>query len=293
MIRKKLENLKDKFTKRANTLFTSMNDDEEEKDYGTKRERKIKGLGITKNEDEGKPSSLENEDTKRKYDEEEHKEIKTRILEDDKESRRADLLYPTMKDKDEKKEEKLDKIDIKKKEESKEKEPISKSDKLDGKLTGGAADIKNKPKSHSNSSSINEKIGNLNNTEIDESIAGVKKGQPMNIEKAGGGNVNPKFNPMIKNSYSKNCQSSVAVFEARLRGYDIEIDTPKDIEGIEKLEKFKENPNWAYIDPKTGKYPEFTTLDVNNSQECKKILEDNIQIGERYVFSFKFKSNNL
>ena len=285
--------MKDKFQERANTLFTSMKDEEEDKGYAKEIERKIKSLGITKNEDESEQSSLVNEDTKRKYDEEELKKIKTRILEDEKESRRADLLYPTMKDKDEKKEKNLDKIDIKKKEESKEKEPISQLDKLDGKLTGGAADIKNKPKSHNNSSSINEKIGNLNNTEIADSIAGVKKGQPMSIEKAGGGNVNPKFNPMIKNSYSKNCQSSVAVFEARLRGYDIEIDTPKDIEGIEKLEKFKENPNWAYIDPKTGKYPEFTTLDVNNSQECKKILEDNIQIGERYVFSFKFKSNNL
>ena len=151
MIRKKLENLKDKFTKRANTLFTSMNNDEEEKDYGTKIERKIKGLGITKNEDEGKPSSLENEDTKRKYDEEEHKEIKTRILEDDKESRRADLLYPTMKDKEERKEEKLDKIDIKK-----EGETISKSDKLNDKLTGRAADIKNMKYSDIKNSASNE-----------------------------------------------------------------------------------------------------------------------------------------
>ena len=41
MIRKKLENLKDKFIERANTLFTSMKD-EEEKDLRAKIEKKIK-----------------------------------------------------------------------------------------------------------------------------------------------------------------------------------------------------------------------------------------------------------
>ena len=117
MIRKKLENLKDKFTERANTLFTSMKD-EEEKDLRAKIEKKIKGLGIIRDEDEGDESSFSKEDTKRKYDEEEHKKIKTRVLEDEKESRRADLLYPTMKDNEEKKEEKLDKINVRKEKET-------------------------------------------------------------------------------------------------------------------------------------------------------------------------------
>lgn len=114
----------------------------------------------------------------------------------------------------------------------------------------------------------------------------------MSFEEAGNGNVNPKFNPMMTNNYSKNCQSSVAVFEARLRGYDIEVAIPKGIDAIQKLEKFKENPNWAYIDPKTGKSPEFTQIDVDNAQDCKKMLENNIKIGERYVFAFNFKSHS-
>ena len=41
MFKEKLENLRNKFTERANTLFTSMKD-EEEKDLRAKIEKKIK-----------------------------------------------------------------------------------------------------------------------------------------------------------------------------------------------------------------------------------------------------------
>lgn len=52
-------------------------------------------------------------------------------------------------------------------------------------------------------------------------IAGVKKGKPMSFKKANEGRVNPNYSPQNL-GYAMNCQTSVATFEARLRGYDIE-----------------------------------------------------------------------
>ena len=117
MIRKKLDDLKNKFTERANTLFTSMKDNLE-KDYGVKTQSKNIGLGRTKETDESELSSLVDREIRKEYavsakDEEMKKEV---LEEEKKKIRRADLLYPTRKDKEEKKEENFDKINIKKEE---------------------------------------------------------------------------------------------------------------------------------------------------------------------------------
>ncbi len=124
-----------------------------------------------------------------------------------------------------------------------------------------------------------------------QTIAGVERGEPMSFEDAGKG-VNPNYNHQIRNDYTTNCQSSVAVFEARLRGYDIETKISESFEESEIKEKLKENPNIAYIDPKTGKIPYFTTLKVKNDEECEQWLNNNIKQGERYAFSFKSIYNN-
>ncbi|MBQ8886650.1 MAG: hypothetical protein IJY61_03005 [Candidatus Gastranaerophilales bacterium] len=182
MIKRKLYDLKDKFTERANTLFTSMKEDEEEyKDYKIDKKEKIKekirGLGKTKDDDEveGELSPLLDDKTKKKYDisTEEEKETKINRPKEEKDySKRADLLYPTMKDKEEKEErteENLDKIDVKKEKETNPKnkqEKLQESDlpkakkekpdKLNGELTGGAADIKNMKYSDIKNSANNE-----------------------------------------------------------------------------------------------------------------------------------------
>ncbi len=123
-------------------------------------------------------------------------------------------------------------------------------------------------------------------------IAGVAKGEPMSLEKAGNG-VNPKFNPLITNSYSNNCQSCVAIFEARLRGYDVEYAIPVGIDSLEMVDKLSNSPNIAFRNSVTGKTPNFTKLNVNSAIECKKILMNRINIGERYIFTCKFKSNSI
>ena len=43
----------------------------------------------------------------------------------------------------------------------------------------------------------------------------------MSFKKANEGRVNPNYSPQNL-GYAMNCQTSVATFEARLRGYDIE-----------------------------------------------------------------------
>ncbi|MBQ8887538.1 MAG: hypothetical protein IJY61_07560, partial [Candidatus Gastranaerophilales bacterium] len=56
-------NLKDKFTERANTLFTSMKDEEEDKNYKIDKKEnikeKIRGLGKTKDVKSGDKITLE------------------------------------------------------------------------------------------------------------------------------------------------------------------------------------------------------------------------------------------
>ena len=191
MFKEKLENLRNKFTERANTLFTSMKDGEEDKDYKIDKKEKIKekirGLGKTKEDDEieGELSPLVDDRTKKKYDisTEDKKEIRTKVLDNEKESRRADLLYPTMKNKEEKEEkteENLDKIDIKKKEETKqkieqensvekeEKEQIQKPEKLNGELTGSASDKKSKR-------SLKEVDLNDDDYEVSDNTISIKK----------------------------------------------------------------------------------------------------------------------
>lgn len=78
-----------------------------------------------------------------------------------------------------------------------------------------------------------------------------------------------------------------------MRGYDIEYAIPVGIDSLEMADKLSINPNIAFVDFKTGKTSEFTNLNVNSSVECKEVLMDNINIGERYLFAFKFKSNSV
>ena len=56
-------------------------------------------------------------------------------------------------------------------------------------------------------------------------IAGVAKGAPMTHKEADTGRVNPNFAKEM--AYRINCQSCVVTYEARMRGYDVEV-LPRD-----------------------------------------------------------------
>ena len=127
---------------------------------------------------------------------------------------------------------------------------------------------------------------------ITEEIAGVKKGTPMNFEEAGKG-VNPNYSHFGNINSRTNCQCCVAVFEARLRGYNVETCTPKDIDSIEMKSKLEQQPNIAFIEEKTGKSPDFTIIKPKNTQEFENILNSTVKKSERYMFAFEFINNTL
>lgn len=75
-------------------------------------------------------------------------------------------------------------------------------------------------------------------------IAGVERGEAMTHEQADSGKVNPHFNS-VEPGYRTNCQSSVVTYEARLRGYDVEV-VPNDYHHP-MCEKLASDTSMAYL----------------------------------------------
>lgn len=112
-------------------------------------------------------------------------------------------------------------------------------------------------------------------------IAGVKKGKPMSFKKANSGNVNPNYNK--GGGYENNCQTCVAVFEARLRGYDIEA-APYD-ESNAAMRKLALRP-WSAYKTEAGNYPKILAINTTSPKGCEQWLKKNIHKGSRYAFGY-------
>lgn len=114
-------------------------------------------------------------------------------------------------------------------------------------------------------------------------LGGVKKGSPMSFKKANSGNVNPDYGK--NEGYSKNCQTCVVAFEARQRGYDVKAKA--NFKGSVS-EQLSHNTRLAWIDPETGKMPEFLRPkpNVNTAKRYTKWLSQNVKEGERYTLEF-------
>ena len=67
--------------------------------------------------------------------------------------------------------------------------------------------------------------GEEEDADIFPKIAGVSRGKAMDHAKADSGRVNPNFG--VSRAYGINCQSCVVTYEARRRGYDVEV-VPND-----------------------------------------------------------------
>lgn len=129
-----------------------------------------------------------------------------------------------------------------------------------GSSTGGVANVKSNPYKN-------------------KKIAGQKCGTPMIFEKANGGRVNPTFSP-------NNCHSCVAVFEARMRGFNIET-LPYNSKTKDIMDKLAKRPYMVYNDPVTGQPPKLLNTNAHDKAEVKKWLQDNIKNNERYAFMYK------
>ena len=126
---------------------------------------------------------------------------------------------------------------------------------------------------------------------IDENrpaIAGVKPGQRMEFWAADSGHVNPDYGTDI--GFSTNCQSSVVVFEARQRGYPAKVLANKQGSMLEKLSY---DPSLAWIDPRTGKHPDYIyNNSLKNADDYLKFVNSKVQPGHRYTIQFLWKGRN-
>lgn len=110
----------------------------------------------------------------------------------------------------------------------------------------------------------------------------MKQGKPMSYRKANGGRVNPNFKK--GGGYEYNCQTCVAVFEARLRGYDIEaVPYTKANAAMAKLVK----QPWTAYKTRSGDYPKVSNVKVTNAKDCEKWLKNNLKTGARYAFGYE------
>ena len=128
-----------------------------------------------------------------------------------------------------------------------------------------------------------------------DSIAGVKRGVPMTHDEADSGHVNPKWKGGRGGPYSENCQSCVVVYEARLRGFDVET-FPNDSDHP-TLDMLSKSTNMAWIDPKTNGIPNFIFDKKEWRRKGEKLdakmfenmLKDSMETGGRYHLGFDWK----
>ena len=120
------------------------------------------------------------------------------------------------------------------------------------------------------------------------SIAGVERGDPMTRSQANNNRVNPNY--FLAPGYQTNCQSCVVAYEARLRGYNVQ--TKANTRGS-KLDELSRDTRLAWIDPATGKKPDWITDEkVTTAKRCKTWMEETIKPGERYTFQHGWKGRS-
>lgn len=116
-------------------------------------------------------------------------------------------------------------------------------------------------------------------------IANVLPGGNMTFELADSGHVNPNYGK--GSGYSINCQSCVVAFEARERGYNVQVLPCTKGSALDRL---SHDPRMAWIDPRTGKYPEY--IYDNSRRTPEKYLDfvnEVVKPGNRYTIQFAWK----
>lgn len=122
-----------------------------------------------------------------------------------------------------------------------------------------------------------------------DKLADVPRGNPMLFDKANGGRVNPNYSK--GKDYKMNCQTCVVAFEARLRGYDV-IAKSREYSKHAPTQILAMDTRKAWIDPATGKHPEFIQdTSATTPQKVKDFLDRSVKPGERYTFEFTWKGN--
>ena len=129
-------------------------------------------------------------------------------------------------------------------------------------------------------------------------LAGVEQGEPMTHEQADTGRVNPNYGTQM--AYNINCQSCVVAYEARCRGYDIEV-VPNDA-AHPMCRRLSRDTRLAWKDRQTGETPDFMfpyrpTLSSRwqgappTPKRFRQMLEESVQEGGRYHLGFGWKGS--
>lgn len=128
----------------------------------------------------------------------------------------------------------------------------------------------------------------INKKEI-KKIGNILKGAEMTFDEADGGRVNPFFDQT--EIFSKNCQSCVAAFEARLRGFRVMAKSYDDTSVVFK--RLARNPARAFIDPFTRTHPEWLKApDFNDWKDGLNYVKKTVKRNQRYIMTFKWKDGD-
>lgn len=119
-------------------------------------------------------------------------------------------------------------------------------------------------------------------------IAGTIPGECMSFADADTFRVNPHFGET--DGYGINCQSCVVVFEARQRGYNVEVlpNTPGSA-----LSVLSSDPSLAWIDPLTGEHPQYIYDETKvTPQSFVNFMDSVVEQGRRYTVQFMWYGFN-
>lgn len=120
-------------------------------------------------------------------------------------------------------------------------------------------------------------------------IAGAVKGNPMTFEQADSGNCNPYYHDNVKGKtigYQTNCQTCVATYIARRKGYDVRALPNLNNRNIDNLAY---NVSLAYKD-KSGNHPK--TINVRNLDDAYNKLVAQGGKGELVALRFSWAGRN-
>lgn len=118
---------------------------------------------------------------------------------------------------------------------------------------------------------------------ISGTIAGIKCGEPMTFEQADGGRVNPFYEDGCRGrliGYRHNCQTCVATYVARRKGYDVRALPNLNNKNIFSLSL---DTTIAFVDS-NGKHP----VEKNKGVSQRKLDFLNSEISDNRVYSLSF-----
>lgn len=137
-------------------------------------------------------------------------------------------------------------------------------------------------------------------------IANVHKAKPIKEQEARRG-TNPNYFTIRKNppkdwsakkvskyidGFSENCQTCVAAYELRLRGYDVEA-LPNL--GEKEFKELAFDTNHAWVVSGTDKHPDYVdkgSKPVNTVIRAYKWINDTLEEGQRYTVEFAWKGHS-